>query len=175
MAILVTGAKGFVGQNLCNRLKAEGYKVYEFDLGDNIDDFTKDCDFVFHLAGINRPKDNDFSGNYTILEKVLNSLKENKNNCPIMLSSSIQAELDNDYGKSKLKAEKILTAYGKENEVATFIYRFPNVFGPGCNPNYNSVVATWCYNLANGLELRVDEDKILKLIEVEDESFGINK
>ena len=166
MKILVTGAKGFIGQHLCNRLRAHGHEVYEFDIGDELN--AKDCEFVFHLAGINRPKDNDFSGNYTILEKVLNSLKENKNYCPIMLSSSIHAELDNDYGKSKLKAEEILTAYGKENEVATFIYRLPNVFGPGCNPNYNSVVATWCHNLVNGNELRVDGDKMLKLTYVDD-------
>ena len=167
MRVLVTGAKGFVGKNLCLALKEQGHEVYEYDIDCNkmaLAQFTKDCEFVFHLAGINRPTDNDYSGNYTLLEDVLHFLKLNFNKCPVMLSSSIQVEKDNAYGKSKLKAEMILTNYGLEYDVKTFIYRFPNIFGPGCRPNYNSVVATWCYNLPRKKPVVIDSSATIRLI-----------
>lgn len=166
MKILVTGANGFIGKNLVRTLKERDYEVYEYDLGnDSLNTFTKDCEFVFHLAGVNRPEDNDFSDNYTSLEKVLNSLRKNTNLCPVMLSSSIQTELDNEYGKSKLRAEELLKNY----EGKYYIYRFPNIYGRGCKPNYNSVIATWCYNLSHNLPITInDRNRELTLLYIDD-------
>ena len=162
MKVLITGANGFVGKHLSVYLKELGHTVYDYDLGlGNLEEFTKDCEFVFHFAGVNRPKDNDFSANYTSLEEVLRLL----DGCPVMLASSIQAELDNDYGRSKLKAENILKGYKGKH----YIYRFPNIFGPGCRPNYNSVVATWCYDLVNNIEPKINDPyRILELVYVYD-------
>lgn len=169
MKILVTGANGFVGKNLVTALERlkefQDLLVYKIDT-DNInslDKYTKDCDIVFHFAGVNRPKDCDFSGNYSITDQLIHSLINNNNKCPIIFSSSIQATLegrfkDSEYGKSKLEAENLLKEYSKKCNVPLNIYRFPNLFGKWCRPNYNSVVATFCYNIANNLECKVNGD-----------------
>ena len=175
MKILITGSNGFVAKNLISNLRLnEDIEIYEYNRNsslENLKEYTKDCDFVYHLAGVNRPKEvSEFmEGNYDFTKVLLSCLKENNNKCPIMISSSVQAELDNDYGKSKKAGEELIFAYGKENNVKTFVYRFPNLFGKWCKPNYNSVIATWCYNVANGLDITVnDENKELTLSYVDD-------
>ena len=184
MKVLVTGAKGFVGRNLVENLKCikDGRNktrnitiedIFEYDIDtqkSELESYCKECDFVFNLAGINRPKDNEeFNINHSFLAELLNLLKENDNKCPVMLSSSTQALLDNDYGKSKKEAEDLLIKYGKENDVKTFVYRFPNVFGKWSRPNYNSAVATFCNNIAAGLPIKVnDPSVIMKLVYIDD-------
>ncbi len=185
MKILVTGSNGFVGKNLVWTLKniKEGKdksfpisveEVYEYDTNSTIDDlksFCKETDFVVHLAGVNRPKDTNefYIGNKGALEIVCDCLKENNNKCPILLSSSIQANKDNDYGKSKKMAEDYLRDYGKTNNCKVYCYRFANVFGKWCKPNYNSVVATWCHNIANDLPIQVnDENVIIPFVYIDD-------
>lgn len=175
MNILVTGAKGFVGKNLCEALKniRDGKdktrkvaidNVYEYDIDtDNscLNDFCKNADFVFHLAGVNRPqKEEEFmEGNFGFTSLLLNTLKEQKNKAPVMISSSIQASLDNPYGRSKKAGEDLIFQYGKENDVKVLVYRFPNLFGKWCRPNYNSVIATFCHNIANNLPITVNDEK----------------
>ncbi|MBQ6478105.1 MAG: NAD-dependent epimerase/dehydratase family protein [Erysipelotrichaceae bacterium] len=184
MKILITGAKGFIGRNLCENLKniKEGKdrtraftvdEIFEYDVDsgrDKLDLYCKECDFVFNLAGINRPKDKEeFNINHSFLAQLLNLLKKHNNRCPVMLSSSSQALLDNDYGKSKKEAEDLLLAYGKENHIRTLVYRFPNVFGKWCRPNYNSAVATFCNNIANDLPIVVnDRNTLLTLVYIDD-------
>lgn len=163
MKILVTGANGFIGKNLIAELRNQGYlDILEYDLETDpklLDDFCKQAEFVYHLAGVNRPKETSefMAGNFGFTSVLLDSLKKNKNNCPIMLSSSIQAELDNPYGISKRAGEELLLAYGKENNSNILIYRFPNVFGKWCKPNYNSVIATFCYNITHDLPIVVND------------------
>ena len=185
MKVLVTGAKGFIGKNLVTALKNikdkkdktrnfEIEEVYEFDIDTNIDlldEYTKKCDFVFHLAGVNRPKEEKefLEGNYGFTSVLLDSLKKNNNKCPVMISSSTQAALDNPYGISKKKGEDLLFNYGKENNIKVLVYRFPNVFGMGCRPNYNSFVSTMCHNIANDLPITINNrDTILTLVYVGD-------
>ena len=186
MKILVTGSNGFVGKNLVTSLYniKEGKdrtrpnlnieEIYEFDTntGDEVlDEFCENCDFVFNLAGVNRPKDaKEFmDSNYGFASKLLNFLEKHNNKCPVMLSSSIQAELENDYGKSKLEGEKLFFEYAKNKDVKVLVYRFPNLFGKWCKPNYNSVIATWCYNYANDLPIQVnDSNKELELCYIDD-------
>lgn len=185
MNILVTGAKGFVGKNLISTLKniQTGKdkthaivinKIYEYDLTSTKEDlkrYTSDCDFVVHLAGVNRPTDpKDFyEGNAGFTETLCNYLKNASNKSPILISSSIQAERDNDYGKSKKEGEKLLLKFGKENGNSVFIYRFANLFGKWCRPNYNSVIATWCYNIAHNLDIQVtDRSVILSICYIDD-------
>ena len=184
MKILVTGSNGFVGKNLVESLKnIKDNKdrtrnivideIYEYSRSSSIDDldrYTKDCDFVFNLVGINRPKvEKEFDGNYAFVNLLISKLKENNNKCPIMLSSSIQAIKDNAYGKSKLEGEKLLFSYAKENNVKALVYRFPNLFGKWCKPNYNSVIATWCYNIANDLDITVNDSNVeLELCYIDD-------
>lgn len=182
MKVLVTGAKGFVGKNLISELKNRGYNdIFEYDIDteeEKLDVFTKECDFVFHLAGVNRPKDNTefMEGNFGFTSKLLDALKENNNKCPILVTSSIQAELDNDYGKSKKAGEDLLFEYGNKNDVEVFVYRLPNIFGKWCRPNYNSVIATFCYNIANNLDIIVnDENKDLTLVYIDDVVFEFIK
>ncbi len=175
MKVLVTGSNGFVGRNLISNLSLnKEIEIYKYSRNNTLEDlekYTKDCDFVFHLAGVNRPKDTKefMIGNYELLKELLDLLKKNKNNCPIMISSSVQATLDNDYGKSKKAAEELLFEYGKENNVKVFVYRFPNLFGKWCKPNYNSVIATWCYNVAHNIDIKVDDpSKELTLAYIDD-------
>lgn len=173
MKILITGSKGFIGKNLTAELnnikesKAKGYNLnpdltlFEYDIDTDpslLDGYCKNADFVFHLAGVNRPKDQSefMEGNFGFTSVLLDTLKKHRNNCPVMLSSSIQAELDNPYGVSKKAGEDLLFHYGKEVGVDVLIYRFPNVFGKWCRPNYNSAVATFCNNIANDLPIQVN-------------------
>ncbi|MCF8009665.1 MAG: capsular polysaccharide biosynthesis protein CapF [Halanaerobiales bacterium] len=182
MRILVTGSKGFIGKNLVMELKNQGYEhIYEYDIGstdEDLEEFTRKADFVFHLAGVNRPKSNkDFMKiNFGLTDTLLSKLKKHRNNCPIMISSSIQATQDNPYGKSKKAGEDLLKSYSKKSNAKVLIYRFPNVFGKWCRPNYNSVVATFSYNIANGLPIKVnDKDTILSLIYIDDILFELIK
>ena len=191
MKILVTGAKGFVGKNLCAELnnikegKARCYGglvidvVYEYDIDSNLEEldaYCSDCDFVFNLAGVNRPKENSefMSGNFGFASTLLDCLKTHKNTCPVMLSSSIQATLigryaTSDYGKSKLAGEELFFEYGRETGARVLVYRFPNLFGKWCRPNYNSAVATFCNNIANDLAIQVNDPGVeLELLYIDD-------
>lgn len=186
MKILVTGAKGFVGKNLCATLRniAQGKdrsvtlpsapELYEYDLDTDpalLDQWCADCDFVFHLAGVNRPKEQAefMEGNFGFTSTLLDALEEHGNTCPVMLSSSTQAALDNPYGKSKLAGEQLLREYGKRTGAQVLIYRFTNVFGKWCRPNYNSVVATFCHNIAHDLPITVNDPSVkLRLVYIDD-------
>lgn len=191
MKVLVTGAKGFVGRNLCESLKnlkdgkdrtRQGLvidEIYEYDLGNTeseLDAFCKDADFVFNLAGVNRPKTQEefMQGNFGFASTLLATLKKHDNKCPIMLSSSIQATLigryaDGEYGKSKKAGEELFFDYQKETGAKVLVYRFANLFGKWCRPNYNSVVATFCNNVANDLPIQVNDPKIeLELCYIDD-------
>ena len=174
MKVLVTGAKGFVGRNLCLTLEQmPDVEVLKYDLGDEakLDGYAAACDFVMHLAGVNRPKDLvEFkTGNTVFTEDILEKLAARQNPPPVLLSSSIQAALDNDYGKSKAAAEEAVRAYGEKTGAAVFIYRLANVFGKWCRPNYNSAVATWVYNIARDLPIMVrDPAATVTLVYIDD-------
>lgn len=187
MNILVTGAKGFVGRNLVSQLrniqygKAKNYaisgqeiKVFEYDIDSDpaeLDAYCKNADFVFNLAGINRPKDpaEFMKGNFGFASRLLDTLKKYGNRCPVMISSSIQAELDNPYGKSKRAGEHLLFNYAMETGAKVLVYRFPNLFGKWCRPNYNSVVATFCHNIAHDLPIQVnDPSVVMRLVYIDD-------
>ena len=175
MKILVTGAKGFIGKNLIAELKNRGYQeIFEYDIDTDpslLEGYTKECEFVFHLAGINRPLNQEefMQGNYGFTSTLLDSLKQNRNNAPIMLSSSIQAELDNPYGQSKRAGEELLFEYSQTQKVKVLVYRFPNVFGKWCRPNYNSVIATFCNNIACGLPITINDPNLeLNLVYIDD-------
>ena len=185
MNILITGADGFVGKNLVaslNNIKdgkdrtrdIEIENIFEFDIDTpkhKLDEYCKTADFVFHLAGVNRPKDERefMEGNFGFTSELLSCLKKHNNKAPIMISSSMQAALDNPYGKSKKAGEDLIFAYGKENGVNTLVYRFPNLFGKWCRPNYNSAVATFCHNIANDLEITVnDRNHMMTLCYIDD-------
>ncbi|UAL47162.1 capsular polysaccharide biosynthesis protein CapF [Sutcliffiella horikoshii] len=167
MKILVTGAKGFVGKNLIAELKNRNYGyIFEYSRKTDpslLDEYCKEADFVFHLAGVNRPKDQSefMDGNYGFTSTLLKKLKEHQNTCPILISSSIQAELSNPYGKSKKAGEDLLFEYRKETGSTVFVYRLPNIFGKWCKPNYNSAVATFCYNVAHELPINVNDPSVL--------------
>lgn len=191
MNILVTGAKGFVGRNLVAQLhnirdgKARWYPVtgdltvYEYDVDSDpaeLDTYCREADFVFNLAGVNRPKDQSefMKGNFGFASVLLDTLKKYGNKCPVMLSSSIQATLmgrygASDYGKSKLAGEELFFGYAEETGARVLVYRFPNLFGKWCRPNYNSAVATFCNNIANGLPIQVnDRSTELELVYIDD-------
>ncbi|MEG0012425.1 MAG: capsular polysaccharide biosynthesis protein CapF [Muribaculaceae bacterium] len=186
MNILVTGAKGFVGRNLCAELKnirdgkAKTYKVdsnleiFEYDIDTDpalLDTFCQKADFVFNLAGVNRPKDQKefMEGNFGFASTLLSTLKKHKNTCPVMISSSTQAALDNPYGESKRAGEELMRKYSSETGAKVLIYRFPNLFGKWCRPNYNSAVATFCNNIANGLPITVnDPSAVMHLLYIDD-------
>ena len=190
MNILVTGAKGFVGKNLVAALKniRDGKdrtrsvtveEVFEFDIDTDpglLPDYCRRTDFVFNLAGVNRPKDQSqfMAGNFGFASTLLNSMKEQGNRCPVMLSSSIQATLigrygQSGYGRSKLAGEELFFHYGEETGAKVLVYRFPNLFGKWCRPNYNSAVATFCHNMANDLPITVTDPAIqLELLYIDD-------
>lgn len=162
MKILVTGSNGFVGKNLIAELNNRGYKdIYKFDIDTDkslLDKYAEDCEFVFHLAGVNRPKDESefMKGNFGFTSELLKVLKKHNNKAPILITSSIQAERDNPYGKSKKAGEELLFDYSKETGAKVLVYRFPNLFGKWSRPNYNTVVATYCYNIARGLDIQIN-------------------
>ena len=175
MKILITGSNGFIAKNLIEHLKRdESLQLYLFSKKDSLnilETYAKEADFIFHLAGVNRPKDiNEFyEGNSNLTKTIVQILKENNKNTPILLSSSTQSELDNDYGKSKLKAENILIDYSQSTQAKIFIYKLPNVFGKWSKQNYNSVISTWCYNIANDLNIQINDEKVeLNLVYVDD-------
>jgi UDP-2-acetamido-2,6-beta-L-arabino-hexul-4-ose reductase len=168
MNILITGANGFIGKNLVAELSSSrpDYTLLRYDMETDpalLDDFCREANFVFHLAGVNRPKEQSefMEGNFGFTSKLLDCLKKHNNSCPIMLASSIQAELDNPYGASKKAGEDLLFDYGRENGADVLIYRFPNVFGKWCRPNYNSAVATFCNNIANNLPIKVNDPSVM--------------
>ncbi len=189
MNILVTGAKGFVGKNLCAALKnicdnkdrtrnIKIEEIFEYDIDTEkslLDGFCEKADFVFNLAGVNRPKDTTefIEGNFGFASELLEALKKHGNTCPVMLSSSIQATLigryDGDYGRSKKAGEELFFKYSEETGAKVLVYRFPNLFGKWCRPNYNSAVATFCNNIANDLEITVnDRNTELELLYIDD-------
>lgn len=175
MKILVTGSNGFIGRNLIAELKNRGYKeIFECDINttqDELDKYTFECEFVFHLAGINRPeKEEDFmKGNFGFTSELLEKLKKHNNKAPILITSSIQAKLDNPYGKSKKAGENLMFSYEQETGAKVFVYRLPNVFGKWCRPNYNSVIATFCYNITHNLEIKInDPEVIMNLVYIDD-------
>lgn len=189
MNVLVTGASGFIGKNLCAALKNIKYgkdktrpnikidEIFEFDKGVSENDFESFCekaDFVFHLAGVNRPENvaEYADGNVGLTEKLVSELKKSGNR-PVMLSSSVQAEMkgryNEGYAESKRQAEKIIFDYAAETNEKVFVYRFPNVFGKWCKPNYNSAVATFCYNIARNIPVVITDEKIkLELVYIDD-------
>lgn len=196
MKILITGAKGFVGRNLYAALEQirlghdkrpdhaicadpAQIQIYSYDLGNTqqeLDQFCADCDFVFHLAGVNRPKDTAefMEGNFGFASTLLDTLKRHRNTCPVMLSSSIQASLTgryagSAYGMSKQAGEDLFFAYGHETGAQVLVYRFPNVFGKWCRPNYNSAIATFCHNIANDLPIQVNDPSVaMDLVYIDD-------
>ena len=191
MKILVTGAKGFVGKNLCSQLKnirdgkAKCYgdltisEVFEYDIDSTpqeLDAWCKDCTFVFNLAGVNRPQDpKEFmEGNFGFATVLLDTLKKHRNSCPVMISSSIQATLagrfgNSEYGRSKKAGEELMFRYGQETGAKVLVYRFPNLFGKWCRPNYNSAIATFCNNIAHDLPIQVNDRSVeMELLYIDD-------
>lgn len=175
MKILVTGANGFVGKNLVAELKNRGYSdIFECTRETSkseLDDFTKECEFIFHLAGVNRPKNEEefMEGNFGFTSELLSLLKKNKNKSPILITSSTQAERDNLYGKSKKAGENLLFEYSKETGSKVYVYRLPNLFGKWSKPNYNSVVSTFCFNIARDLNIQINEPDVnLSLCYIDD-------
>ena len=191
MKILVTGAKGFVGKNLCCQLnnikegKARCYgdlqvdEVFEYDIDstpEQLDSWCGKCDFVFNLAGVNRPKDNDefMKGNFGFASTLLDTLKKHHNTCPVMLSSSQQASLtgrfgNSEYGRSKKAGEDLFLEYSKETGAKVLVYRFPNLYGKWCRPNYNSAIATFCNNIANDLPIQVNDRSVqMEILYIDD-------
>ncbi len=191
MKILVTGAKGFVGKNLCCQLnnikegKARCYgdlqvdEVFEYDIDstpEQLDSWCGECDFVFNLAGVNRPKDNDefMKGNFGFASTLLDTLKKHHNTCPVMLSSSQQASLtgrfgNSEYGRSKKAGEDLFLEYGKVTGAKVLVYRFPNLYGKWCRPNYNSAIATFCNNIANDLPIQVNDRNVqMEILYIDD-------
>lgn len=190
MNILVTGAKGFVGKNLCLSLKniCDGKdrtrpelkidEIFEYDIDTDpalLDEYCAKCDFVFNLAGVNRPQNAEefMQGNFGFASALLDTLKKHDNTCPVMISSSIQAtcigRYDSDYGRSKKAGEELIFAYGEETGAKVLVYRFPNLFGKWCRPNYNSAVATLCNNIANDLPIQVSNRAVqLELLYIDD-------
>lgn len=186
MNILITGARGFVGKNLVESLKnirdgkdktydiSSDLNIFEYDIDskpEELEKYCRDADFVFNLAGVNRPENQEdfMKGNFGFASILLDFLKKHNNKCPVMLSSSIQAALDNPYGKSKKAGEDLFFDYAKETGAEVLVYRFPNVFGKWCRPNYNSAVATFCNNIANDLPITVNDRNVnMQLVYIDD-------
>lgn len=164
--ILVTGSNGFIGKNLCLRLKEAKYEVLQIDIDNlsDLEDYIAKADFCIHLAGINRPLNPKefYDGNANLTYRLIELIKKANKKLPIAFASSTQAALDNDYGKSKKMAEDYLLSFQKETGNPVYVYRFQNVFGKWCRPNYNSVVATFCYNIAHDLPIKVNDPSITK-------------
>ena len=201
MKILVTGAKGFVGRNLCAQLrniqegKAKCYgdvvveAVYEYDIDSTaaeLDAYCRDCDFVFNLAGVNRPKMQEefMQGNFGFASLLLDTLRKYHNACPVMISSSVQATLagrfgNSEYGRSKKAGEELMFSYAEQTGAKVLVYRFPNLFGKWCRPNYNSAIATFCHNIAHDLPIQVNdrsvEMELLYIDDLVDEMIGALK
>lgn len=201
MKILVTGAKGFVGRNLCAQLrniqdgKAKCYgdvvveEVYEYDIDSTaaeLDAYCRDCDFVFNLAGVNRPKTQEefMQGNFGFASLLLDTLRKYHNACPVMISSSVQATLagrfgNSEYGRSKKAGEELMFSYAEQTGAKVLVYRFPNLFGKWCRPNYNSAIATFCHNIAHDLPIQVNdrsvEMELLYIDDLVDEMIGALK
>ena len=201
MKILVTGAKGFVGRNLCAQLrniqdgKAKCYgdvvvdAVYEYDIDSTaaeLDAYCRDCDFVFNLAGVNRPKTQEefMQGNFGFASLLLDTLRKYHNTCPVMISSSVQATLagrfgNSEYGRSKKAGEELMFSYAEQTGAKVLVYRFPNLFGKWCRPNYNSAIATFCHNIAHDLPIQVNdrsvEMELLYIDDLVDEMIGALK
>lgn len=191
MKILVTGAKGFVGRNLCAQLrniqegKAKCYgdvvveAVYEYDIDSTaaeLDAYCRDCDFVFSLAGVNRPKTQEefMQGNFGFASLLLDTLRKYHNACPVMISSSVQATLagrfgNSEYGRSKKAGEELMFSYAEQTGAKVLVYRFPNLFGKWCRPNYNSAIATFCHNIAHDLPIQVNDRSVeMELLYIDD-------
>lgn len=175
MKILVTGAHGFIGKNLIAELKNRKYSdIFEYDIEtepEMLEEYCQQAEFVFHLAGVNRPQNQAefMAGNFGFTSTLLETLKKYKNACPVMISSSIQAELNNPYGESKRAGEELMFSYADETNAQVLVYRFPNVFGKWCRPNYNSAVATFCYNVAHDLPIQVNDPSVqMKLVYIDD-------
>lgn len=186
MNVLITGARGFIGKNLISQIenvrdgktKAEGLgsslNIMEFDLDTApslLSDYCKQADVVFHLAGVNRPKDQAefMEGNFGFTSQLLDELKRHSNTCPVMISSSTQAALNNPYGESKKAGEDLLFSYSKETGAKVLVYRFPNVYGKWCRPNYNSAIATFCHNIARDLPITVNDPSVeLTVVYIDD-------
>lgn len=191
MKILVTGAKGFVGRNLCAQLrniqegKAKCYgdvvvdAVYEYDIDSTaaaLDAYCRDCDFVFNLAGVNRPKTQEefMQGNFGFASLLLDTLRKYHNACPVMISSSVQATLagrfgNSEYGRSKKAGEELMFSYAEQTGAKVLVYRFPNLFGKWCRPNYNSAIATFCHNIAHDLPIQVNDRSVeMELLYIDD-------
>ena len=191
MKILVTGAKGFVGRNLCAQLrniqegKAKCYgdvvveAVYEYDIDSTaaeLDAYCRDCDFVFNLAGVNRPKTQEefMQGNFGFASLLLDTLRKSHNACPVMISSSVQATLagrfgNSEYGRSKKAGEELMFSYAEQTGAKVLVYRFPNLFGKWCRPNYNSAIATFCHNIAHDLPIQVNDRSVeMELLYIDD-------
>lgn len=175
MKVLITGAKGFIGKNLVSTLDREDkYEIICIDRENSKEELEKgvlDCDFIVHLAGINRPKNEEefFKGNTGLTEEIIEILKKNNKNTSILITSSIQADLDNAYGQSKKGAEEALIKYMADTKSNVFIFRLPNVFGKWCRPNYNSAIATFCHNIARGEEVWIsDPSKEMTLVYIDD-------
>jgi UDP-2-acetamido-2,6-beta-L-arabino-hexul-4-ose reductase len=175
MKILITGSDGFIAKNLIEHLKRdENIKLYLFSKNDSIDilkAYVKEVDFIFHLAGVNRPENISefYEGNSGLTKIIVDTLTKENKNTSIVLSSSTQSDLDNDYGKSKKEAEDLLLNYAKQTNANIYIYKLPNVFGKWSKPNYNSVISTWCHNISNNLDIQVNDKNVeLNLVYVDD-------
>ena len=175
MKVLVTGSNGFIGKNLLERLsRIEDVTIETFEKEDSVESLSQkivDIDFIFHLAGINRPKNNEefYDGNRDLTKKIIEIVEQGNKSIPILMSSSTQVERDNDYGKSKLEGEAILEDYTQNSSATAYIYRLPNVFGKWSRPNYNTVIATWCHNMTHDLPIEINDESVdLDLVYIDD-------